>query len=279
VNKVFKGGMAAGVGIIGLVLVVPQATYAAAPADHGRSAGYTTAQVAVHHTPADCWTVVKHDVYDLTKWLPLHATAPITAAQICGLDATKAFKTADQAGHHAQSGDHDSDNDRNIVSRDGDKNGGNDGENDGHSANAAMSSSATTHHDDGDNDGPVSLKSSIKSYKIGRLVRAMSPTPTPTVTPTPTPTMTPTPTPTPSPTLATVTGAQLATHNVLTNCWVAISGNVYNLTTFATTHSGGSAVIAPVCGKDGTSVFETRHGVGSSKINTLAQYKVGALVA
>ena len=276
-NRLFKGGMAAGVGIIGLVLVVPQATYAATPADHGRSARYTIAQVAVHNTPADCWTVVKHDVYDLTKWLPLHASAPISAAQTCGLNATNAFRAADATPHASQSSDQDSDNGRNHANRDGDKNGG-DGENDGHLANAGTSSSAKTHHDGGGNESFVSLKKSIKSYKIGRLVRVM-PTPTPTVTPTTTPTVTPTATPTPTPTPATVTGAQLATHNVLTNCWVAISGNVYNLTTFATTHSGGSAVIAPVCGKDGTSVFETRHGVGSSKINTLAQYKVGALVA
>jgi cytochrome b involved in lipid metabolism len=47
---------------------------------------------------------------------------------------------------------------------------------------------------------------------------------------TPTPTPIPTPTPTPTPTTPSYTIQDVQTHSVKTNCWTAINGNVYNLT-------------------------------------------------
>jgi len=75
----------------------------------------------------------------------------------------------------------------------------------------------------------------------------------------------------------TYTLADVATHNTSTNCWVAISGNVYNLTAFIPTHPGGAAAIIGLCGTDGTAALSAApHGL--SVVPTIASYMIGALV-
>lgn len=63
----------------------------------------------------------------------------------------------------------------------------------------------------------------------------------------------------------TYTLADVATHNTSSNCWVIINNNVYNLTSFIASHSGGSAVIIAQCGKNGTAAFNS----GPHNANTL----------
>jgi cytochrome b involved in lipid metabolism len=72
--------------------------------------------------------------------------------------------------------------------------------------------------------------------------------------------------------------AQVATHATITNCWTVLNGNVYNLTAFMSQHPGGTSVLVPACGKDGTSIFEGRHGTDPSYTNALATYLIGTLV-
>ena len=74
------------------------------------------------------------------------------------------------------------------------------------------------------------------------------------------------------------TATQVAAHGTLSDCWVIIQTTVYNLTTFATTHSGGSAVIGSVCGKDGTALFTGQHGGAlASHLSDLAPNQAGLL--
>lgn len=69
-------------------------------------------------------------------------------------------------------------------------------------------------------------------------------------------------TPTPAVTVApntTYTLAQVAEHATPPDCWLALSGKVYNVTNFiaANQHPGGAAILAG-CGKDATAMFENR---------------------
>lgn len=69
-------------------------------------------------------------------------------------------------------------------------------------------------------------------------------------------------TPTPAVTVApntTYTLAQVAEHATPTDCWLALSGKVYNVTNFIATnqHPGGAAILAG-CGKDATTMFKNR---------------------
>ena len=73
--------------------------------------------------------------------------------------------------------------------------------------------------------------------------------------------------------------AQVARHNTASDCWMAIDGKVYNVTSYLPNHPGGD--ISVYCGTDASSAFNTRPD-GSSHSNrarqTLAQFSVGDLV-
>ena len=99
----------------------------------------------------------------------------------------------------------------------------------------------------------------------------------PTPTPTPTPTPIPTPTPTPTPTKVGYTMDQVKANSTSASCWTVINNNVYNLTSWISSHPGGAGAIRGLCGVDGTSTFRGRHGTGGSPSATLESYLLGPL--
>ena len=70
-------------------------------------------------------------------------------------------------------------------------------------------------------------------------------------------------TPSPAPTadisnaIPTYTLTEVSQHAIPADCWLAISGKVYNVSNFAEKHPGGEAVYQG-CGQDATTFFETR---------------------
>lgn len=67
-------------------------------------------------------------------------------------------------------------------------------------------------------------------------------------------------------------------HNSSSNCWTAVYGNVYDVTSFIKQHPGGSREIISLCGRDGTGDFDDQHG-GERRANAeLANYKIGTLL-
>jgi len=56
------------------------------------------------------------------------------------------------------------------------------------------------------------------------------------------------------------TWEEVAAHNRKEDCYVALYGQVLDITNFLQKHPGGPAVLLSVSGKDGTSAFETVHG-------------------
>lgn len=62
-----------------------------------------------------------------------------------------------------------------------------------------------------------------------------------------------------------MTPSQVATHNTPSNCWIIINANVYNVTTYLTSHPGGSETITLYCGKDATDAYNAiKEGRGHS---------------
>ncbi|CAF0815917.1 unnamed protein product [Adineta ricciae] len=59
--------------------------------------------------------------------------------------------------------------------------------------------------------------------------------------------------------LLTVTEEELAKHNKKTDCWTAISGNVYNITPYLDYHPGGVDEIMKGAGVDATTLFQEIH--------------------
>lgn len=69
--------------------------------------------------------------------------------------------------------------------------------------------------------------------------------------------------------------AEVGKHNTSTDCWMAISGNVYNISTYTRIHPGGSIIIQG-CGNDATTMFnaERKHLGAKAILNT---FKIGKL--
>lgn len=99
------------------------------------------------------------------------------------------------------------------------------------------------------------------------------PTPPPT-TPEPKPTAPP---PTSDGGAKTYTLAQVQTHSTQDSCWAAINGSVYDLTTWIPRHPGGPQRIIGLCGKDGSAMFNQKHGSSSRAQAALVLLKIGTL--
>ncbi|MDR9444384.1 MAG: cytochrome b5-like heme/steroid binding domain-containing protein, partial [Microbacteriaceae bacterium] len=61
------------------------------------------------------------------------------------------------------------------------------------------------------------------------------------------------------------------------SCWSVINGNVYDLTAWIDNHPGGASRIESLCGGDGSSAFNSRHGGQSNAESTLQGYLLGPL--
>ena len=119
-----------------------------------------------------------------------------------------------------------------------------------------------------------------KKFVWNKGVAVKKQTPAAATTPVATPTPAPTPaasTPAPAPTKVGYTMTQVRTHDSASSCWSVIDGSVYNLTKWINSHPGGAAVIVGLCGRDGTSSFNSRHGGQSSPKSTLTSYLLGPL--
>jgi len=91
------------------------------------------------------------------------------------------------------------------------------------------------------------------------------------------PTPTPTPTPTASATPAGYTLEQVKANNTAQKCWSAINGQVYDLTTWISSHPGGAGAITSMCGTDGTSAYINQHKGQSQPASRLSGYLLGPL--
>ena len=116
----------------------------------------------------------------------------------------------------------------------------------------------------------------------GEVLRGPAPTPA-AAQPSPTPAApvaTPTPSPTPTAEVTTQAGytmEKVRENNSASSCWSIISGNVYDLTKWISSHPGGRSAITGICGRDGTSSFNGRHRGDGGPASVLTGYLLGPL--
>jgi cytochrome b involved in lipid metabolism len=95
------------------------------------------------------------------------------------------------------------------------------------------------------------------------------------------PAPTPSPTPTPTPTSSTYTASQIAAHSSASDCWIVVGTNVYSVAAYLSFHPGGSYAISKLCGRDATTAFGNKGGIGkthSAAANTtLGGFLIGTL--
>lgn len=75
---------------------------------------------------------------------------------------------------------------------------------------------------------------------------------------------------------------EVANHNSKSDCWVVIDGGVYALDGYIAAHPGGSSVLTALCGKDGTTAFQSQHArqaLPAAELQKLFLGKLGEGVA
>jgi cytochrome b involved in lipid metabolism len=89
---------AVAVAVIGGGMLVAPAAHASTPAFASSQVStmvtakaYSKSTVARHHTASDCWSIVDHRVYNLTKWVAKHPGGRKRIVRMCGKDASAAF--------------------------------------------------------------------------------------------------------------------------------------------------------------------------------------------
>ena len=75
----------------------------------------------------------------------------------------------------------------------------------------------------------------------------------------------------------TITISDVQARDSADDCWVAINGAVYALSSFIAEHPGGAASIQNLCGTDGTAAFSNQHANELLPANQLEQLLVGSL--
>lgn len=63
-------------------------------------------EVARHASPDDCWLVIGHGVYDVSRYLPEHPSKPGIVEPWCGKEATQAYRTKMKGRPHSPEADH-----------------------------------------------------------------------------------------------------------------------------------------------------------------------------
>lgn len=66
-------------------------------------------------------------------------------------------------------------------------------------------------------------------------------------------------------------------HATAADCWTAINGTVYNLTSWEGKHPGGEKDIVSLCGTDGTASYTGQHGTQKKPATALVTYAIGTL--
>ena len=263
---------------------------------------YTFAQVQTHSTAASCWSVVGTTVYDLTSWIPKHpgGTAVITA--MCGNDGSASFN-----GKHGSTSAAPSTSAQNqlaqfsIGSLSGTTGGGTAGggttptpnttatytfaQVQGHATSASCWTVIGTKVYDltlwipkhpGGTTQIVALCGLDGSASFNGKHGSASPTPSATAQAALVPHQIGVLTGTTAPAATgTYTLVQVKTHNTQSNCWSAILGSVYNLTTWIPQHPGGTSQIIALCGTEGSVAFWGKHGASSTAQAALAGFKIG----
>ena len=74
-----------------------------------------------------------------------------------------------------------------------------------------------------------------------------------------------------------LSNSEIKTHNLKSDCWSIVNGNVYNLTTYVQNHPGGASVIANICGKDGTNAFTNQHNTQGKPNSVLSGFLLGSV--
>lgn len=220
---------------------------------NGQAAILTMDEVGAHHTATDCWLVIAGTVYDVTDAISSHPGGSGPIVNYCGQDATTAFSTKDKV----PGSDHSTAAWQMLAGYEIGALGGRVPigtqtavAEQTQLANTtrvvqAASRAAVSQHPSTDQTAPITLPASNLSVSTAGTAVVLS-------------------------------AAAVAAHHTPGDCWVIMEGNVYDVTTYLSSHPGGAAAIINYCGADLTTAFN-QQGHSASARALFGQFFVGQL--
>ncbi len=191
----------------------------------GESITLDIKEISKHNVPSNCWIIISDKVYDITSYFGSHPGGNSTMSPTCGVDATVAYTTRDP--------------------------------------NAKTSSGSVQHSSDaknllndyyiGDlnqiivnNNTQTNLTETTNSQIVKPQTNNSIPIKTNVIV-------------TPPSGNVTLNMTEILKHNKSTDCWMLISGKVYNITSYFGSHPGGNSPMAATCGEDATAEYATKN--------------------
>jgi len=80
-----------------------------------------------------------------------------------------------------------------------------------------------------------------------------------------------------SPAVKVFTWEELSKHNTADDCWAAVDGSVYDITSWVPKHPGGTELLLMCAGRDITNLFESYHVMSDNPAITLKKYYIGEI--
>lgn len=189
----------------------------------GKSIILDMTEISKHNKSSDCWMLISGKVYDVTSYFGSHPGGNSTMSPTCGTDATAAYATMDPY--------------------------------------AKTSGSRVAHSSD--------AKNALDSYYLGDFNQTLGKKDTLNVDQSPI-------TSNSKPSVNTVKNnavnsviapvgeitlnlSEIAKHNKQSDCFLLVSGKVYNITSFFGSHPGGNSTMLATCGTDATAAYATQN--------------------
>jgi len=213
------------------------------------------AEISKHNKSNDCWMLISGKVYDVTSYFGSHPGGNSTMSPTCGTDATAAYATRDPYAKTSGTRVAHSSKAKSLLENYylGDLN-----QVIGESNNKTNPSVVA----------PKSVSSSVSTDNTVKTNTISNPSIVPSSN-------------------ITLTFSEISKHNKQSDCFILISGKVYNITSFFGSHPGGNSVMAATCGTDATAAYMTkdpnattsggRSSHSSGATSMLASYYIGDL--
>jgi cytochrome b involved in lipid metabolism len=205
------------------------------------------AEISKHNKSSDCFLLISGKVYNITSFFGSHPGGNSVMAATCGTDATDAYMTKDPNAKSTK--------------------GGSD-----HSSNAKSMLAAYYLGDLNQTIGSSKTTTSVSKTTSKTITSANAVITTPVVVPVGN---------------IVLNMTEIVKHNKSSDCFLLISGKVYNITSFFGSHPGGNSVMAATCGTDATDAYMTKdpnatsttggRNHSSNAVSMLAAYFIGNL--
>ncbi len=199
----------------------------------GKSIILNMEEISKHNRQNDCWLLIDGKVYDITSYFGSHPGGDSTMSLTCGIDATAAYATRDPAAKKSSGNVKHSADAKNML-------------NDYYLGD--LNQSIGLKDNTQTNNNPISSdKITNNIVTKNDIIPAIKPVVTPVGD-------------------VTLNITEISKHNKATDCWLLISGKVYNITSYFGSHPGGNSPMAATCGEDATAEYATKNS--SATTNT-----------